>query len=123
MSPYIVTVKREEHHVRAIHNKWLTLSVKAVATLDEAGSIALDAYEASTGLQAGGPTADKFTEFGGTVGPLPDGTVIEVAPTVSWGGAPIGMARWLREEQGWSIPASMDDAAAIDAYNDEAHAP
>lgn len=67
--------------------------------------------------------ARELPEAGGAVGPLPDGTLIEVRPTVSWGGAPIGMVRWLREQQGWSIPAGMDEDAAIAAYNEEQENP
>lgn len=93
------------------------ISRRAVATLDEMHRAVIVAAER---VRAGRTvTADALAALssGGTVGPLPDGTVIEVAQTVSWGGAPIGMARWLREEQGWSIPREMDDEQACAAYN------
>lgn len=61
--PYIVTTKA---------------SRRAVATLDEARAVIRD-HVVNAGV-AHGTTADPITNSGGTVGPLPDGTVIEVRP-------------------------------------------
>lgn len=103
------------------------LTRRAVATLDEAqtywtrrcldGAAACDTND-DTALTWIEWSRRKVPESGGAQGPLPDGTVIEVERTVSWGGAPIGMVRWLREEEGWSVPSDMDEADAVAAYNE-----
>jgi hypothetical protein len=69
---------------------------RAVATLDEARAVAFCV------MPGGVAEALALPESGGTIGPLPDGTVIEVAPMV-WRGAPA------------SSPAEV--AAIVDAYN------
>lgn len=62
--PYIVTIKPPDNLVRMTNPpRQIPVSRRAVATLDEAR------HEAFVVL---------ISELGGTVGPLPDGTVIEV---------------------------------------------
>lgn len=52
------------------------ISRRAVATLDEAQAAVVSAYETRTGKPA--PACFALREDGGTTGPLPDGTTIEV---------------------------------------------
>lgn len=70
--PYIVTTHRPGKYERPIEDGD-RYSHTAVATLDEAREKAGAVYGA-------GPTfiAEKISESGGTIGPLPDGTVVEV---------------------------------------------
>lgn len=87
---------------------------RAVATLDEARAAAHTSanmpatpstLDALMGVRA---AIDALPESGGTVGPLPDGTVIEVEP-IDWTSLQhaVGTAR--------RVPATP--AAIIDAYN------
>jgi hypothetical protein len=80
--PYVITVKRPcpgcddgETHER---------SRRAVAGLEEAREAARDSVYVHIGTSdrwlSFMRTVDDLGESGGTVGPLPDGTVIEVAP-------------------------------------------
>lgn len=93
-------------------------SRRAVATLKEARDVYLD-----TALRHGCrfEIVPAFPESGGTIGPLPDGTVIEVA---HWTAS--ALASWLpnglrRERPGQGVnghPAlDMTTAEIIDAYN------
>ena len=63
------------------------LSRHAVATLDEAREYAWETVKQisgpSTATVANRAACESITERGGTIGPLPDGTMIEVKP-VSW---------------------------------------
>ena len=78
MAPYIVTVRRPPSgRMRVFRDE----SRRAVATLDEAREIAegyvtekADGEEYNRALDQ----VEDMPESGGTVGPLPDGTVIEV---------------------------------------------
>lgn len=84
-------------------------SRRAVATLDEARQWTHDECALRC---ADDSAADALTipESGGTIGPLPDGTVIEVAPhNIVWFEAELE-ARGIRT-------AGMSDAEVIDAYN------
>lgn len=77
--PYLVTTKRRVvEHIgdieRVTHE---VLSCRAVATLDEAVE---DAEQVALTFH---DVVLTLPESGGTVGPLPDGTLIEVRP-VSW---------------------------------------
>jgi hypothetical protein len=56
-------------------------------------------------------------EAGGTVGPLPDGTVIEVAPA-TWR----DLAAQASLDIAWVASADTDEAEIIDAYNAEQEA-
>lgn len=83
------------------------VSRRAVATLDEARV----AVSEATGFDPGWPRL----ESGGTIGPLPDGTVIEV-------GRASYMTLWdaLPETDRPAVPDEDDDegrTAIIDAYN------
>lgn len=92
MNPYIVTVKRRGNNVvPRVGRKMEVLSRRAVATLEEARTSAAEAvfehigYEENLGYRRRPLSTPAFTvachdltESGGTVGPLPDGTVIEV---------------------------------------------
>ena len=84
--PYVITTKRPEQNeggrggvVRPPH-----FSRRAVATLEEARqrivfALAHGEHMSEDARMAGWIGAEKrITENGGTVGPLPDGTVIEV---------------------------------------------
>src|SRR5690349_14627476 len=72
--PYIITIIGDPHEPR---------DRTAVATLDEARRVALEAvrvsdYRGEWMLPHIRATNDLATNDGGTIGPLPDGTVIEV---------------------------------------------
>ncbi len=91
MSPYIVTVKRPRE-VRALQPSSVAVSRHTVATLEEARDYiveetsrsALDRHEDPSfdevDIVVGAIKAltDTLAESGGTVGPLPDGTLIDV---------------------------------------------
>jgi hypothetical protein len=76
MMPYIVTTRQKRRAPVTDERYMAHLSTRAVATLEEAHRICDDAF-AATGLGAH-YTLVVPGESGGTVGPLPDGTVIEV---------------------------------------------
>jgi hypothetical protein len=94
--PYVITTKRL-HAITADPgcDDYLVISRRAVATPEEAqdgaARIVMDAVNvARDGKGNLFPAlsysphvfdAQEMTELGGTVGPLPDGTVIKVAPT------------------------------------------
>jgi hypothetical protein len=76
--PYIVTTKRPGYRPSRIGylDDMRVVSRRAVATLEDARAAA---QEACSGPDFMGPLeASLISESGGTVGPLPDGTVIEV---------------------------------------------
>lgn len=72
----------------------------AVATLEEARRAIVDTYGGVYGYLV------ALSESGGTVGPLPDGTIIDVMP-VSW--------TFLFEEQG--LADNLSQASALAAFN------
>jgi hypothetical protein len=75
--PYIVTTKRELED-DGMGRAWFErVSRHAVATLDEARETALRAVGERRDMYYC-EMEDAVPESGGTVGPLPDGTVIEV---------------------------------------------
>jgi hypothetical protein len=88
VSPYIVTTKRPNKDDAPVWDRF-DLSRRAVATLDEARKVCHDAVLASElpTHEVMDPAHDRFYDAaltlpdGGTVGPLPDGTVIEVEAT------------------------------------------
>lgn len=98
---YLITTKRhlDERGLVALSPQ---VSEYAVATLDEARS------EVWRRAGFGGPSSeavrDAITEQGGTVGPLPDGTVIEVEP--------VGWARL------WTTATANSTTAILDAFNE-----
>lgn len=103
--PYIITTTHGERDMR-----WPRVTRRAVATLDEAREVAWQAArehgaDADTRRAHGG----LKQATGGTIGPLPDGTVIEVT-AVGW---------WrLGEQSGLpSYPAIDAYAKIIAAYN------
>jgi hypothetical protein len=90
--PYIITTRRRESlgwrptgEVESA-KVWEVKSRRAVATLDEAREAAhgivnrAPAGRAEQYTSSPGRDAMTLPESGGTVGPLPDGTIIEVAP-------------------------------------------
>jgi len=79
--PYIITTERTDvaAHGGTFQN---VLSRIAVATLDEARRITAREYREHVHRFMGFDTR-WITESGGTIGPLPDGTVIEVR-TAAW---------------------------------------
>jgi hypothetical protein len=83
------------------------MSRRAVATLEEARVALLDfaiGWDDTTPIQE---AADNLSVTGGTVGPLADGTVIEVT-RVTWS----DIQAELRTGYDWQAPAVV-----IDAYN------
>jgi hypothetical protein len=109
--PYIVTIKRV-YSIGTDHG--VGESRRAVATLDEA-------HEYVWNLLDSDPATDQtkvsLAESGGTVGPLPDGTVIEVAPA-TWR----DLAAQASLDIAWVASADTDEAEIIDAYNAEQEA-
>lgn len=93
MSPFIVTTKPDACPEGVEDCRCVGQSRRAVATLDEARDAARDrvgplgsfeAVRAAPSWQVDAlDTITELLESGGTVGPLPDGTVIEVAPVHS----------------------------------------
>lgn len=84
---------------------YITRSRRAVATLNEARG-AVQAQLEATGWSVH-PASDLPTEAGGSIGPLPDGTVIEVE---FWGAT---------RAVNWMVEHGHDPAVEffIDAYN------
>lgn len=86
--PYVITTKQRSESYATGHSYVpnaieTVVSRRAVATLDEAREQYL--YNAVAGFH-GQPWLDRvddIPESGGSIGPLPDGTVIEVEP-VTW---------------------------------------
>lgn len=127
--PYVITRSLQQAASRMpdATQAGKVVSRHAVATLAEARDYALTIVLRAERDHDDGRWAGKYSELdeaartlsesGGTVGPLPDGTVLEVKPTLSWGGRPIGTAQWLREERGWTLPRGVDDDGAMAAYN------
>jgi hypothetical protein len=83
--PYIVTTKREPQDDGMGRSWFEHVSRRAVATLEAARTLASDEIIVALGNEAEGyrSLAYALPEAGGTVGPLPDGTVIEVEQ-VTW---------------------------------------
>lgn len=106
--PYIITTDSPDERL-ALRGTGITR--RAVATLDEARARIRNIVVESG--RPGGTTADPITPTGGTVGPLPDGTVIEVravTPYELWreAGRPASASR---------THAPPDVAVSVDAYN------
>lgn len=125
MNSYIITTTTVEMVKRV---GWTApepvVTRRAVATLELAHAsvfrsvTSVPGYGAGIGFPTDAAIASAIPDAGGTI-TLPDGMTVTVTPTLSWGGVPIGMARWLREERGWTIPRAMSDEDAIDAFNAE----
>lgn len=84
--PYIIAITRPGKHLSGMDEAEYAPSRRAVATLGEARTIAYDAIEERVapipdGVAGFTRSVDHLSEPGGTVGPLPDGTVIQVEPT------------------------------------------
>lgn len=86
--PFIVTTKRRDHTAPYSHphvpitQPLVVRSRVAVATLSEARDAAIAATRNAGSVDVMGPLeASLVPASGGTVGPLPDGTVIEVERT------------------------------------------
>jgi hypothetical protein len=81
VSPYIVTTKRPTEPDAIVRPERIaSVSRRAVATLEEARRYALTVADEHEGEMWSPAMLAAVYEFGGegTVGPLPDGTVIEV---------------------------------------------
>lgn len=129
--PFIVTTKRPEGYYTDLPPK--IASRRAVATLEDRkqpnGEIEKGARTVVHDIVAAADCngewssadyrfyqqARSITESGGTVGPLPDGTVIEVEPT-TW--------KALTPDPGWGFTVARAEAgdakaqqAILDAYN------
>jgi hypothetical protein len=107
--PYVITTGASWGKNLGARDKYAVTSRRAVATLADARAAANDAIYRGEGesdhahhWQPFYVDADALPEHGGRVGPLPDGTVIEVEP-LDW--------RALRK---WE---HLPVADAIDAYN------
>jgi hypothetical protein len=113
VSPYIVTTKRRGYMGLGLVRSPRVVSRRAVATLEEANEAVhrivhdLPGKWQITTLAKCTPLPDS----GGTVGPLPDGTVIEVEQ-ISWDD--------LRDQCPEHLPRAEGQtrqAAILDAYN------
>jgi hypothetical protein len=111
--PYIVTAKRP---CATEYGAQFSLSRRAVATLEEAQETAWDV--ACNHLGGDPAPFVALPESGGTVGPLPNGTVIEVEQT-TW--AALAEAA---DEDWWIALAEREDEGnatarqtILDAYN------
>jgi hypothetical protein len=96
--PYIITTG---YHALT---QWIETDRRAVATLDEASEIVIAAFESQF---SGIVNVSGIDESGGTIGPLPDGTVIEVEHA-SWDD--------LVGPGGWN--AHSTEAEVIAAFNE-----
>lgn len=111
--PYIITTTTRRGPEGATK---FDVTRRAVATLDEAREEAWDAYSqpddvARETLDALAEQVFAITEQGGTIGPLPDGTRIEVE-TATWDE--------LADDAGTPLyPAVVSHSEIIDAYNAE----
>jgi len=86
--PYIITATtpRFMESTAGLSRMSPTRTRTAVATLDEARLVASGIWQKRLGYRKYGPTPDDLARYGnwavpesgGTIGPLPDGTVIEV---------------------------------------------
>ena len=110
--PYIITTTADDPHVGTPAMERVTVTRIAVATLDEARDVVTGIVEEREPFshkvqETAGSNLSAMRESGGTVGPLPDGTVIEVR-RVNWIdlGVPLGSAMY---------PVSEADALA--AFN------
>ena len=103
--PYVITTRREGPYWGP--QNIISESRHAVATLEEARDYARAECERVDGAWLDYSPREIVTESGGTIGPLPDGTVIEV--------------RELRADDLASLPLEMRDRGdifeIIDAYN------
>ena len=82
MSPYIVTTKRRDLFdvMGADRDRWTEVSSRTVDTLDEARQEVWNDCLGEKGLvrELAYAQLTRFSRSGGTVGPLPDGTLITV---------------------------------------------
>jgi hypothetical protein len=84
MSPYIVTTKRRGYMGLGLVRSPRVVSRRAVATLEEARDFIYSlCAETDVDDERIADDIDRLPESGGTVGPLPDGTVIEVEQTTA----------------------------------------
>ena len=86
--PYIITTTADDPHVGTPAMERVTVTRTAVATLDEARDVVTGIVEEREPFshkvqETAGSNLSAMRESGGTVGPLPDGTVIEVR-AVAW---------------------------------------
>lgn len=107
--PYIITTKIPLEKREGF--QWVpfdrTLSRRAVATLDEARHIAWQAAGCGDELRFDARAIDDaLPEAGGTIGPLPDGTMIEVKRI-----GPIALQRLAHASPAWTLKQ------VIDAFN------
>jgi len=80
---YIITTTADDPHVGTPAMERVTVTRTAVATLDEARDVVTGIVEEREPFshkvqETAGSNLSAMRESGGTVGPLPDGTVIEV---------------------------------------------
>jgi hypothetical protein len=123
--PYIITTKTiTSHPADVVAIRETILSRHAVATLDEARQEANRSLHrgkllADTDYARFGYAIDMLPESGGTVGPLPDGTVIAVRPIDYLELA--GLAGWKLDYAGrervTGRTRASDRLDLIDAYN------
>lgn len=118
MSPYIVTTS--EPFDAAVHCTRPAFTRRAVATLDEAREvirqIAWDRPPGQTPTPDDAMAIHALPESGGTVGPLPDGTVIEVE-AATYDDLLVGTPGFLNAGM---LPARERRPRIIEAYNQEA---
>lgn len=93
---------------------------RAFATLDEARRHAGGIVEARSTRLASTATQKQIaalSESGGSVGPLPDGTIIEIEEFARYG---VNTLERKLIADGWHLPAAIrgDEAAIIAAFNE-----
>lgn len=121
--PYVITTKRGREQVLVENfgpaHTYAEFSRRAVATLEEAR----EAIRVVADVQRNFPTAKpvyesarRLSKSGGTVGPFPDGTVIEVAPASYDDLITVGLE--CPDSLGWGMmPSSTRRPAILRAFN------
>ena len=120
--PYVITTTADDPHVGVPMGERVTVARRAVATLDDArDAVASYVGDYDAGSFNAHCRADDIESqvaavagSGGTIGPLPDGTVIEVQ-RVCWGWI-IGCAEDLGIDTD-AVYADHGDIGIMDAYN------
>lgn len=115
--PYVITTLWSNSPAEAGHD----VTRHAVATLEEARELTagiVHGFEIALGRTLGDAYATALTrsEQGGTVGPLPDGTLIEVERTTYVYLADEGGWVWPADDTDYSSPARHADAV-LAAFN------
>jgi hypothetical protein len=109
--PYVVTTKRPRPQEGGCGEILAVVSRRAGGTLEEAQAEAhriVNAQPHRLSDPLWNNAIEAWPKSGGTVGPLPDGTVIEVEP-VEW--------YWLYDKSGYGRTSQASDDTVIAAFN------